>query len=83
MPDSATITNEFSYGHRGNAYLWTDPHVSNQMLAFHLDPDADAASRDVKTVDRTVTWIADQLVVNGSAAHRFYFANAVLVFDTA
>jgi len=29
----------------GEPLFWDDPHISRQMLAAHLDPDIDAASR--------------------------------------
>ena len=45
----------------GSHPLWTDPHVSAGMLAAHLDPDDDAASRRPATIDATVRWVADQL----------------------
>jgi SAM-dependent methyltransferase len=37
--------------------LWTDPHTSGKMLALHLDPNVDAASRTPGFVDRSVDWI--------------------------
>lgn len=37
--------------------LWTDPHVANQMLAFHLDPEQDLASRNHAFIDRSVRWL--------------------------
>jgi SAM-dependent methyltransferase len=37
--------------------LWTDPHIGRQMLAYHLDPDIDAASRKASTIEATVGWI--------------------------
>jgi hypothetical protein len=30
------------------ADLWTDHHTSEQMLAYHLDPDIDVSSRRVE-----------------------------------
>jgi SAM-dependent methyltransferase len=41
--------------------FWDDPHISAQMLAFHLDPGIDAASRRPETIDRSVAWIAATL----------------------
>lgn len=38
--------------------LWTDEHTSAQMLAHHLDPIDDAASRNAAFIDRSVAWIA-------------------------
>ncbi len=37
--------------------LWTDPHISAQMLRFHLDPDNDAASYRHEVIDRAVDWM--------------------------
>lgn len=37
--------------------LWTDPHIAKQMLAFHLDPDQDLASRNHAFIDRSVRWL--------------------------
>lgn len=38
--------------------LWTDPHISEQMLRYHLDPSVDAASRSPEVIDRSVAWLA-------------------------
>jgi SAM-dependent methyltransferase len=38
--------------------LWTDPHTSRKMLALHLDPGVDAASRNREFLDRSADWIA-------------------------
>ena len=45
----------------GEPLFWADPHISQQMLAAHLDPDLDAASRKPETIERTVAWIVDTL----------------------
>ncbi len=42
----------------GEPLFWDDPHISAQMLAFHLDPNNDAASRKPETIDCSVAWIA-------------------------
>jgi SAM-dependent methyltransferase len=39
----------------GESRFWDDPHISKGMLAAHLDPDNDAASRKHATIDRDVT----------------------------
>lgn len=41
----------------GEPLFWDDPHISAQMLAFHLDPEVDAASRKPEIIDRSVEWI--------------------------
>jgi len=37
--------------------LWTDPHLARQMLAFHLDPYQDLASRNHAFIKRSVDWL--------------------------
>ncbi len=37
--------------------FWNDPHISEQMLAAHLDPNEGAASRKHITIDKSVDWI--------------------------
>ncbi|MBT3342664.1 MAG: class I SAM-dependent methyltransferase [Gemmatimonadetes bacterium] len=44
--------------------LWTDHHISGQMLACHLDPDIDAASRSHAFIDASVAWIFDRFDVS-------------------
>jgi SAM-dependent methyltransferase len=36
--------------------LWTDPHVSEQMLRYHLDPADDRSSRRATTIDAAIDW---------------------------
>ena len=40
--------------------LWTDAHTAENMLSFHLDPEADIASRNAAFVRRSVDWIASR-----------------------
>ncbi len=40
--------------------FWNDEHISKSMLAAHLNPGVDAASRKTDFIDRSVCWIADQ-----------------------
>jgi SAM-dependent methyltransferase len=37
--------------------MWDDDHISRQLLALHLDPESDAASRKQATIEKTVQWI--------------------------
>ena len=32
--------------------LWTDPHTSKQMLAYHLNGDVDVSSRNAEFIKR-------------------------------
>jgi SAM-dependent methyltransferase len=45
----------------GEPLFWNDPHISSQMLQFHLDPNVEAASRRPETIDRAVLWLIDTL----------------------
>ena len=38
--------------------FWDDEHISSQMLAAHLDPEFEGASRAHAFIDRSVEWIA-------------------------
>jgi len=38
--------------------LWTDPHISEQMLRFHLADSVEAASRPAAVIDQSVAWIS-------------------------
>ncbi len=44
----------------GEALFWNDPHISEQMLACHLDPNTELASRKPETIDQIVRWLASQ-----------------------
>lgn len=50
---------------RGEASIWTDPHIGEAMLAAHLDLSHDAASRNGKAIDAAVAWIAGQVLRGG------------------
>jgi SAM-dependent methyltransferase len=45
------------------ATLWTEPHLSAQMLRFHLDQEVEAASRRHAFIDRSVAWLVDTFEV--------------------
>lgn len=38
----------------GEASFWTDPHIASMMLALHLDPDQEAASRSAARISQEV-----------------------------
>ena len=37
--------------------MWTDSHISKQLLETHLNPEIDLASRKPETIHKTVEWI--------------------------
>ena len=41
----------------GTAVMWTDPHISRELLKYHIDPDNDVASRNDRKITSTVDWI--------------------------
>jgi SAM-dependent methyltransferase len=43
---------------KSTAKFWDDEHISQQMLASHLDPDWDAATRKHAFVRESVRWIS-------------------------
>jgi SAM-dependent methyltransferase len=45
--------------------LWTKPHLSRQMLAYHLNQETDLASRRFEIIDDVVGWIDEQLNLSG------------------
>lgn len=49
------------------AALWTDEHISAQMLALHLDPDVAVSSRRAEFMDRSVAWIRDRFNVSSDS----------------
>lgn len=48
--------------------FWTEPYVSKHILNAHLDPSTDDASRKPETIERSATWISEQ--VGGGAGMR-------------
>lgn len=45
----------------GNAVMWTDAHISEQLLNIHLNPDIDLASRRKSSIESTVDWILNSV----------------------
>jgi len=44
---------------KGTAFMWTDKHISKQLLDIHLNPDIDLGSRKMSTIENTANWILD------------------------
>jgi 2-polyprenyl-3-methyl-5-hydroxy-6-metoxy-1,4-benzoquinol methylase len=42
---------------KGDSIMWTDKHISRNLLELHLDPDVDSASRSRASIDRTLDFI--------------------------
>lgn len=46
---------------QSEAAFWDDPYISNQMLKAHLNPECDAASRNLSFIERSAAWIREVL----------------------
>ncbi len=42
---------------KGDSVMWTDNHISKQLLDVHLNSEIDLASRKTETIKSTVEWI--------------------------
>ena len=49
------------------APFWTDPRLADQLLAAHLDPETDAASRRSEAIAREVDWLVGVLELGPGA----------------
>lgn len=46
---------------KGNSFMWTNKHISKQLLDIHLNKEIDLASRKESTIDSTINWILQQV----------------------
>jgi SAM-dependent methyltransferase len=42
---------------KGSSIMWTDPHISKQLLEMHINPDNDVASRSKVKIANITKWI--------------------------
>ena len=47
--------------------LWNDPHIAEQMLAYHLNSAVDVASRNQNFLDRSAEWIVSHFELASGA----------------
>ena len=45
---------------KGSSVMWTDPYISKQLLALHINPDNDIASRSQVKMERITNWILER-----------------------
>lgn len=50
----------------GSTNIWSNPHVREQLLQAHLNPDSDAANRKPKMIKATVDWVLKNQSDTGS-----------------
>ncbi len=56
------------FSHYTAADLWTDPHTSEHMLAYHLNGAVELSSRRTEFIERSVQWIATRLGIGPETA---------------
>ncbi len=57
IPDIISKTKKPNIYEKGTAFMWTDEHISKQLLDIHLNPDIDLGSRKKSTIEKTANWI--------------------------
>ncbi|MDH3998675.1 MAG: class I SAM-dependent methyltransferase [Desulfuromonadales bacterium] len=48
--------------------LWTDPHVAQQMLKYHLNEQVALASRTKETIEASVAWMQRRFAIDENTA---------------
>ena len=48
--------------------LWNDPHIAGRMLAFHLEPSLDVASRNHEFIGRSAEWMTSRFGLGPGAS---------------
>ncbi len=61
MQKIETLTQKPTRFEPGELHFWDDPYIAQQMLAAHLNPDIDAASRKPSAIENSVQWIIKHL----------------------
>lgn len=44
---------------KGTSFMWTDEHISRQLLNIHINSDVDLGSRKMTTIKKTADWILE------------------------
>jgi cyclopropane fatty-acyl-phospholipid synthase-like methyltransferase len=48
------------FSHYTTPELWTDEHISEKMLEYHLNESVDICSRRTEFIERSVQWIVSE-----------------------
>ena len=51
------ISNKPQLYEKGTSVMWTDPHISKQLLELHINPENDVASRSRIKIEKITNWI--------------------------
>lgn len=46
--------------------LWDDPHISKQMLKYHLTPHVDIASRKHEFIQKSIAWMVEHFSIDAN-----------------
>ena len=55
------------FEHSNSTELWSNPHISKQMLKLHLNPEVDPASRNKKFMNKSIQWISNKFNLNNKS----------------
>jgi len=61
LQELLTFVHQPTLYEKGTALMWTDPHISKQLLEIHLNPEIDLASRKRTSIEKTIDWIFEQV----------------------
>lgn len=54
------LSNKPQLYEKGSSIMWTDPHISKQLLELHTNPDHDVASRSKVKIENISNWILER-----------------------
>lgn len=46
--------------------LWDDPHISKQMLKYHLNPEVDISSRKHEFIQKSIAWMVEYFKIDAN-----------------
>jgi ubiquinone/menaquinone biosynthesis C-methylase UbiE len=46
---------------KGTSIMWTDPHISKELLELHINPNNDVASRSKEKINNITNWILEKV----------------------
>jgi ubiquinone/menaquinone biosynthesis C-methylase UbiE len=46
---------------KGTSIMWTDPHISKELLELHINPKHDVASRSQEKINNITNWILEKV----------------------
>lgn len=59
IPEIILKTQKPTLYEKATSFMWSDKHISKQLLNVHLNTELDLASRKKSTIEKTANWILD------------------------